>query len=234
VRERLAVAGWQRGRDQVAVAVVAGGLGFRGPDRVKGGEVVSVGQVAAPGLGSREFGAVAAEDIGEHGDRLALARPAWAGRRRLVREVSRAFAAKAFVAVEFGSGPGTGLGVGGAGRGGEHEGKVDIGAAGHGRVQPLPVLAAGDQRDAGVHGGALGRVPGDRIREIGRLIAVVPEGPVGEPALPGRGIRVEEAADHDAAAGDRLDPQDVPVGRVLPGAEDADEGGIDGADVGMV
>ena len=99
------------------------------------------------------------------------------------------------------------------GRGGEHKGEVDIGAAGHRRVQPLPVLAAGDQRDAGVHGGALGGVPGDRVGEIGCLVAVIAEGPVGEPALPGRGVGVEQAADHDAAAGDRLDPQHVPVGQ---------------------
>ena len=51
VRERLAVAGRQRGRDQVAVAVVAGGGGFGGPDGVQGGEVVGVGQVALPDRG---------------------------------------------------------------------------------------------------------------------------------------------------------------------------------------
>ena len=73
----------------------------------------------------------------------------------------------AVVAVEFGGGPGAGLRVGGPGRGGEHVGEVGVGAAGHRRVQPLPVLGAGDQRDAGVHGGALGGVPGDRVGEIG-------------------------------------------------------------------
>ena len=107
------------------------------------------------------------EDVGEHGDRLALVRPGPAGGLEAVGEVSCAFAADAVVAVEFGGGPGAGLRVGGPGRGGEHEGEVGVGAAGHGRVQPLPVLGAGDQRDAGVHGGALGGVPGDRVGEVG-------------------------------------------------------------------
>ena len=71
VGELAAVPGRQRGRDELAVAVVAGGAGFGGPDRVQDGEVVGVGQVAAPGLGGRQFGAVAAQDVGQHGDRLA-------------------------------------------------------------------------------------------------------------------------------------------------------------------
>ena len=64
-----------------------------------------------------------------------------------------------------------------------------------------------------MHGGALGGVPGEGVGEIGRLIAGVAEGPVGEPPLPGRPIRLEEAAGHNAVAGDGLDPQDVPVGQ---------------------
>jgi hypothetical protein len=52
--------GRQRGHHELAVAVVAGGLGFSGPDRVQDGEVVGIGQVAAPGLGGRQFGPVAA------------------------------------------------------------------------------------------------------------------------------------------------------------------------------
>ena len=84
VGELAAVPGRQRGRDELAVAVVAGVAGFGGPDRVQDGEVVGVGQVAAPGLGGRQFGAVAAQDVGQHGDRLARLRlrrdPARAGR----------------------------------------------------------------------------------------------------------------------------------------------------------
>ena len=139
--------------------------------------------------------------------------PAWLGAGWRWCRVSGAFAAGAVVAAEFGGGPGAGLWVGGPGRGGEHEGEVGVGAAGHGGVQPLPVFGAGDQRDAGVHGGALGGVPGDRVGEVGGLVAVIAEGPGGEPALPGRWVGVEQAADHDAAAGDGLDPQDVAVGQ---------------------
>jgi hypothetical protein len=56
-------------------------------------------------------------------------------------------------------------------------------------------------------------VAGDRVREIGCLVAGVAEGPVGEPPLAGRRIRVEHSADHDAAARDGLDPEHVPVGQ---------------------
>ena len=140
--------------------------------------------------------------------------PGSAGTRRgLEGREPLVFVPDAVVAGEFGGGPGAGFWVGGSGRGGEDEGEVDIGAAGHRRVQPLPVLAAGDQRDAGVHGGALGGVPGDRVGEIGCLVAVITEGLSGEPALAGGRVGVEQAADHDAAAGDGLDPQDVAVGQ---------------------
>ena len=212
VGELAAMPGRQRGRDELAVAVVAGGGGFGGPDRVQDGEMVSVRQVAEPGLGCRQFGAVAAQDVGQHGDRLAWLGSAGTRRRPGGRE-SLALVPDAVAAGEFACGAGAGLGVGGPGRCGEHEGQVGVGATGHRRVQPLPVFGAGDQGDAGVDGGALGGVPGDRVGEIGCLVAGVAEGPVGEPALPGGRVGVEEAADHDAAAGDGLDPQDVPVGQ---------------------
>jgi hypothetical protein len=48
VRARLAAAGRERGHDKVAVAVVAGGSGFGGPDGVEGGQVIGVGQVPLP------------------------------------------------------------------------------------------------------------------------------------------------------------------------------------------
>ena len=70
-----------------------------------------------------------------------------------------AFAAGAVVAAEFGGSAGAGLRVGGPGGGGEHERQVGVGAAGHRRVQPLPVLGSGDQRDAGVHGAACAACP---------------------------------------------------------------------------
>jgi len=92
------VPGRERGRDELAVAVVAGGLGFDGPDRVEDGQVVGVGQVAAPGLGSGEFGAVAAENVGQHGDRLARFRSA-ESRRGLEGREALAFATDPLVAV---------------------------------------------------------------------------------------------------------------------------------------
>jgi len=60
----------------LVIAIVAGVAGFGGPDRVQDGQMVGVGQVAAPGLGGREFGAVPAQDIGQHRGRLARVRPA--------------------------------------------------------------------------------------------------------------------------------------------------------------
>ena len=78
----LPVAGRQCGQHQVAVAVVAGGGGLGGPDRVQDGQVVGVGQVAPPDLGGGQLGAVAAQHVGEHGDRLTQVRPARTPRRR--------------------------------------------------------------------------------------------------------------------------------------------------------
>jgi hypothetical protein len=74
VGEYATVPGRQRGGDELAVVVVAAVAGFGGPDRVEDRQVVGVGQVAASGLGSGEFGAVAAQDVGQHGDWLAWLR----------------------------------------------------------------------------------------------------------------------------------------------------------------
>jgi hypothetical protein len=64
-----------------------------------------------------------------------------------------------------------------------------------------------------MHGGTLGRVSGDRVGEVRRLVAVIAEGAIGEPAVARGRVGVEHPADHDAARGDGLDPQDVPVGQ---------------------
>ena len=64
-----------------------------------------------------------------------------------------------------------------------------------------------------MHGGALGGMPGDRVRQVGCLVALVSEGAVGEAALAGGWVGVEQAADHDAAAGDGLDPEHIAVGQ---------------------
>ena len=151
--------------------------------------MVGVGQVPLPGRGGGQRGAVAVQDVGEHGDRLPRVRCGRARAHGLGGQEPLAFVPDAFVPVQLGGGPGAGPRVGGPGRGGEHEREVGVGAAGHRRVQPLPVFAAGDQRDPGVHGAALGGVPGDRVGQVARLVAGVAEGPVGEPPLPGRRIR---------------------------------------------
>src|SRR5580698_10452550 len=103
------------------------------------------------------------------------------------------FALCAVVAAEFGCGPGTGLWIGWPDRGGEHDRQVAVGAAGHGRVEPLAVLVAGNERYRSVHGCALGGVPGDRIGEVTGAVAGVGEGLAGEPALPSLRVGVEHA-----------------------------------------
>ena len=64
-----AVAGWQRGREQVPVSLLAGGGCFGGPDRVQEGQVVSVGQGLVAGLGGGELLAVVVQHRGEHAQR---------------------------------------------------------------------------------------------------------------------------------------------------------------------
>src|SRR3954451_118583 len=174
--------------------------------------MVGDGQVTAPGFDGGQFGAVAAEDVGQYGDRLARLR--YAGTRcGLGGGESLLFAPDAVVAPEFGGGPGAWPGVGGACRGGEDVGEVGVGAAGHSRVEALPVFGAGEQRNAGVHSGALGGVPGDCVGKIGCLVPGVAEGPAGEAPLASSRVGAEHPADHDAAAGDGLDPQHVTVGQ---------------------
>ena len=54
----------ERGRDDLAVPVLAGGGGFGPPDGVQDSQVVGVGQVALQDRGDRQLGPVAAEDVG--------------------------------------------------------------------------------------------------------------------------------------------------------------------------
>ena len=54
-----AVFGRQGGQEQVTVALLAGGGGLGGPDRVQHGQVVGIGESLLAGLGSRELLAVA-------------------------------------------------------------------------------------------------------------------------------------------------------------------------------
>ncbi len=136
----LPAAGRECGQHQVAVAAVAGGGGLGGPDRVQDAQVVGVGQVALPGLRRGQLGAVAAQHVSEHGDRLTQAQGARDGGAGQAGQVSGVLAAEAVVAAEFGGGPGARLRVSCPDRGGEHERHVHVSAAGHRRVQPLPVL----------------------------------------------------------------------------------------------
>jgi hypothetical protein len=69
----LLVASWQGGQHHVAVAVIVGGAGLVGPDRVQDAQVVGVGQVPLPDHRRGQLGAVPGQDVGEHGDRLAPA-----------------------------------------------------------------------------------------------------------------------------------------------------------------
>ena len=62
----LPVSRRQGRQEQVLVALVAGGAGFGGPDRVQDGQVVGVGQGLLPGLGRGQLLAVPLQDIGQH------------------------------------------------------------------------------------------------------------------------------------------------------------------------
>jgi TIR domain len=66
-----AVVAGQCGGEQLAVALLAGRGGFGGPDRVQHGQVVGVGEGLLAGLGGRVLLAVAVQDGGQHGERLA-------------------------------------------------------------------------------------------------------------------------------------------------------------------
>ena len=68
---RPAVAGRQAGRQQVLVPLLAGGRGLGGPDGVQDRQVVGVGQGTVPVLGGGQELAVAFQDGGQHGQRLA-------------------------------------------------------------------------------------------------------------------------------------------------------------------
>ena len=186
---RLPVAGRERGQDQVAVAVVAGGCGFGGPDRVQDGQVVGVGQVALPDRGGGQLGAVAAQDVGEHGDRLPRVGAApppvhWPGRGGTprvravrVRTCSSSRAGRVLV-------------CGSAGRAGVVNTNTRLASvprviAGYSHWRSSPPVTTGSRC-----GPCRPPMPGDRVGEIPRLVVGVPERPVGElprPVGPARG-----------------------------------------------
>jgi hypothetical protein len=71
----------------------------------------------------------------------------------------------------------------------------------------LAVLGAGDHRQAGVHGTALGGVVGDGVPELGIVIGVEQEVSVGPAALPGVRVGIQGAAHDEAVLGDGLDAE---------------------------
>ena len=81
----------------------------------------------------------------------------------------------------------------------------------------LAVLGAADHGQAGGHGAALRDVVGDRVAQLGVLVAGVQETAVGPAALAGGRVGVQGAADEQAVAGDRLDAEQVAVGQRAAG-----------------
>ena len=77
----------------------------------------------------------------------------------------------------------------------------------------LAVLGAGDHRQAGVHGAALGGVVGDRVAQFGIFIAGEQEVAVGPAPLAGARVGVQRPAHDQAVFGDRLDAEQVAVGQ---------------------
>jgi hypothetical protein len=170
----------QGGHEQVAVALLAGRGGLGSPDRMQDREVVGVSEGLVAGLGGRLLLAVMVQDRGEHAQR----------RARRCRPGSRGGDAGSFgqnfvVPGQFGSRLRSGHRVGKLGGEREHISKIGVGAAGQRDIGMLAVLGAGDHRQAGMHGAALGRVVGDRVAQLGILVAGVAEGPAGPAALPG-------------------------------------------------
>jgi hypothetical protein len=201
-----AVAGRQRAHQQVAVALVAGGGGLGGPDRVQDGQVVGVGQGLVAGLGGRALLAVAVQYPGQHGQRLPW-RCGGGG-----SGLGAGSGGAAVVAGKFGGRARAGDRVGSFRRCGEDVGGVDVGAAGQGDVGMVAVLRAGDHREAGGHCAALGGVVGDRVPELGVFVGVEQEVSVGPAALPGGRVGVQGPADQQPAGGDGLDAEKIAVG----------------------
>ena len=221
----LPVSRRQGRQQQVPVALLAGGAGFGGPDRVQDGQVVGVGQRLLPGLGRGQLLAVPLQHVGQDSQRVPGAggccgRVGSGGRRGGVLVVAGQFGGRARARRR----------VGELGRQGEHVGGVGVGAAGQGDVGVLAVLGAGDHRQAGVHGAALRGVVGDRIPQFGSFVARVQEVPVGPAALPGFRVGVQGPADEQPVVGDGVDAQQVAVGQRPAGFPGLDRMVVAGAD----
>ena len=162
VARLLPVSRRQGRQQQVPVALLAGGAGFGGPDRVQDGQVVGVGQRLLPALGRRQLLAVPLQHISQYCQRV----PDPGRLCGRARSSGRA-GGVLVVAVQFGGRARARRRVGELGRQREHVGGVGVGAASQGDVGVLPILGAGDHRQAGVHGAALRGMVGDRITQLG-------------------------------------------------------------------
>ena len=219
---------WPGGRaavQQVLVVLLAGRGGLGGPDRVQHGQVVGVGEGLVAGLGGRVLLAVVVQHRGEHAERRG--RRGWRGGRG---GEAGSFGMNLVVPGQLGSRPRAGYRVGAFRGDGEHVGEVGVGAAGQRDVGVLAVLGAGDHRQAGVHGAALGGVIGDRVAELGFPVMRVQERPGGPPALPGPRVGVQGAADEQALSGDGVDAEQVAVGQRAAGLARLDVVVVAGAD----
>ena len=172
--------------------------------------MVGVGQLALPVLGGRQFGAVPADDVGEHVGGFPPVRGLLALR----------FGGQAFADLVHPLGPGQfrrrpwpGLRVGLGWRGRHHPRVVRVGAPGHRRVQPLAVLVAGDHGDPGLALPALGGVRGAGVGGVEVLERGVAD-LAAEHRLPGPRVTAGGLADpHPPVVLDRLDPHHVAVGQ---------------------
>ena len=121
--------GGEGGLEQVAVLLLAGRGDLALPDGVQDGQVVGVGEVAEPGLGRRQFLAVASDHLGQHAERLL---PCLCCGVRGRGGLAVAVRGDAVVPVEFGCGSRYGTGVGGFRGVGEDVGGVARGCRGTG------------------------------------------------------------------------------------------------------
>ena len=156
------------------------------------GQVVGVGQGLVPGLGGGQLLAVAVQHAGQDGEGLLVV--AGGG-------LAAGCGGEAVVAGQLGGRARAGNRVGEFRGQGEHVRGVDVGAAGQGDVGVLAVLGAGDHRQAGVHGAALGGVVGDRVAEFGIFIAGEQEVAVGPAPLAGARVGVQRPAHDQAVCG---------------------------------
>ena len=120
--------------------------------------------------------------------------------------------------------------VGSFGRQREYVGHVGVGAAGQRDIGVLAVLGAGDHGQARGHGAALGDMVGDRVAQLGIVIAGVQELLAGPAPLPGARVGVQRAADDQPARGDGLDAEQVAVGQRPAGLPRLDLAVVAGAD----